>query len=89
MRYVFDIKNPDTLRYAIFYVIFEIGGGRGGGALLCTQNNEISVKLLYAKKTHFPLRYYVQKATHFASYFYMQKIMVKLSSFTLLCVVSQ
>ena len=23
-------KNPDTLRYAIFHGIFEIGGGGGG-----------------------------------------------------------
>ena len=30
LRDVFIYKKPDTLRYVIFYVIFEIGGGGGG-----------------------------------------------------------
>ena len=28
-------KKPDTLRYVILYVIFEIGGGCGGGTGHC------------------------------------------------------
>ena len=29
LRYVFIYKNPETLRYGIFYIIVGIGGGGG------------------------------------------------------------
>ena len=40
----FVFKNPDTLRYAIFHVFFEIGGG--GGAFLHTKKNALDVYFL-------------------------------------------
>ena len=46
LHYLFIYKNPDTLRYAIFHRIFEIGGGGGGYA----KNNTICITLLFAKK---------------------------------------
>ena len=55
----FLYKKPDTLRYAIFYGIFEIGeGGRDNfiGKKLCTlryificNNDELCVTFLYLK----------------------------------------
>ena len=44
---VFKYKNPDTLRYAFFRGIFDIGGG--GGAFL------------YAKTMHFALHFIFKK----------------------------
>ena len=52
----FIYKNPDTLRYAVFHGIFEIGGGGGG---------------IFIKKIHFSLRFYIQKAIHFESHCYI------------------
>ena len=50
-------KNPDTLRYAIFHGIFEIGGGG---------------EHFYKQKTiHFALNFYMQKTMHFPLRFYL------------------
>ena len=42
------IKNPDTLCYAIFHGIFEIG--REKGEILYAGNNSLCVTFLYAKQ---------------------------------------
>ena len=50
-------KKHDTLRYAVFYGIFDIGGGGGH---------------FYKQKTmHFPLNFYIQKTMHFPLRFYI------------------
>ena len=64
--YIFIYKNPDTLCYAIFHELFEIGGG--GEAFLC-------------KKTmHLALNFYMQKKSTFR-YFFIYKKQNKLKRF--------
>ena len=54
---VLKYKNSDTLRYAVFRLIFEIGVGGMGG---------------YLQKTmHYVLHFYIQKTMHFALSFYV------------------
>ena len=49
LRSVFIYKNTDTLRYAIFHWIFEIGGGGGGGYM--QKNNALCITFLYVKNS--------------------------------------
>ena len=65
-------KKPDTLRYAVFHGIFEIGGGWGG---ICYKQKTMHFALHFymQKKKHFALRLYIKKGIHFASHFFMQK----------------
>ena len=62
LRYVFIYKNPETLRYAIFYWIFEIGRG-GGGVFLYPKNNALCITFLYYKTS---IMFYMQKSGTFA-----------------------
>ena len=59
LRYVFMFKNLDTLHYAIFHSIFEIGGGGGH---------------FYLQKTiQFVLHFYIKKTNGLCVTFYIQK----------------
>ena len=49
-------KKPDTLRYAIFHGIFEIGGG---GTFLYWKNHALCVTYFYGKTMNFSLRFYI------------------------------
>ena len=62
-------KNPDTLCYAIFHGIFEIGGG-GGGPHFYKQKHCTLRSNFICKKMHFLLRFDIQKARHIASHLY-------------------
>ena len=50
----FYIKNPDTLHYAVFHWIFEIGGG-GGGILFCKK--QYTLRFICICKMQCTLRY--------------------------------
>ena len=58
LHYVFIYKNPDTLYYAIFHGIFEIGGG---GVYFINKNNAHCVNILCAKKCTFRYIYIYKK----------------------------
>ena len=61
------------MRYAIFHVIFDIGGG--GGAFFLTKNNALFVKFVYAKNNAFSVTFLYEKTEHFAPHFNEQKTM--------------
>ena len=52
-------QNPDTLRYAIFGEIFEIGGG---GQFYKQKTMHFVLNSYMQKTMHSPLRFYIQKA---------------------------
>ena len=72
LRNCFIYKNPDTLCYAIFHGIFEIGGG---GGIFIFKNNALCVTFLYEKTMQFALYFYIQRNKHFKLRFNMQKTM--------------
>ena len=59
LRYVFMLKNPDTLHYAIFHWIFEICAG--GWKILIAKNNALCVTFLYAKNNALWVTFLYQK----------------------------
>ena len=68
---VFNIyKNPDTLCYAIFHGIFQIGGGRVNFYM---QKNALCVEFLYPKNNKIPLTFIIKKSRHYASNLYILK----------------
>ena len=71
LRYVFIYKNPDTLRYAIFHWIFEIGGG-GEDHFICKK--QCTLRCIYICKKQCTLRYiYICKKQFTLSYVFIYK----------------
>ena len=69
LRYVFILKNPDNLYYAIFHWIFVIDG-EWGGVFIC--KNKCTLCYVFRYKKPDTLRYiFIWKKMHFALRFYL------------------
>ena len=73
LRDVTFLYKPNTFPYAIFHVIFEIGGG--GGHFYEHKTMHFLLNFYIPETMHFLLRFCIQKATQFAWHFYILKTM--------------